>query len=208
MDKYFDNPAEPLVIVEAPEPREIIYENLPYQHDKGKNLLIGWGLSLIFLVIITIVFYFLQLIKTNNLVSAIEQEEENPEGASSKKLFATIIAWVTLLAIVFFNKFVMGRVLHSFTHLEKHDNKAHEDFSFAFKYALGMFFTTAIMTILVEALKYHNYYKHDFGVIEEETIMFFLCAFMVPVIWFINPFQLCHLYDRWRHYGRNDVSQH
>jgi len=61
----------------------------------------------------------------------------------------------------------MGNVLHYFTHLEKHDNKAHEDFSFAFKYALGMFFTTALMTIMVEALKFHNYYTHDFGVIEE-----------------------------------------
>jgi hypothetical protein len=29
-----------------------------------------------------------------------------------------------------------------------------------------MFFTTALMTIAVEALKFHNYYKHDFGVIE------------------------------------------
>lgn len=154
------------MIVEAPEPREIIYENLPYEHDKLKNLCIGWGLSLLFLAVITVVFYFIQLLKTNTLVEAIEQEEEDPSGAHGRKIFATIIAWVTLLGIVFFNKFVMGNVLHYFTHLEKHDNKAHEDFSFAFKYALGMFFTTAIMTILVEALKYKNYYKHDFGVIE------------------------------------------
>lgn len=69
------------------------------------------------------------------------------------------------MGIVFFNKFVMGNVLHIFTHLEKHDNKANEDFSFAFKYALGMFFTTALMTIMVEALKFNNYYQHDFGVI-------------------------------------------
>lgn len=120
-----------------------------------------------FLLLTTVVFYFLQLIKTNNLVAAIEEKEENPDSSSAntRKVIATIIAWATLLGIVFFNKFVMGNVLHYFTHLEKHDNKAHEDFSFAFKYALGMFFTTALMTIAVEALKFHNYYKHDFGVI-------------------------------------------
>lgn len=166
--KHFNNPEEPLTIEEAPEPREIIYENLQYSHGRMKNILIGWGLSLLFLVVITIVFYFLQLIKTNNLVEAIEEKEENPDSheAVTRKVIATIIAWATLLGIVFFNKFVMGHVLHYFTHLEKHDNKAHEDFSFAFKYALGMFFTTALMTIAVEALKFHNYYKHDFGVIE------------------------------------------
>ncbi len=149
---------------------------------------------MLFLLAITVVFYFLQLIKTNNLVAAIEAKEENPNSpeAATSKTIATIIAWVTLLGIVFFNKFVMGNVLHYFTHLEKHDDKAHEDFSFAFKYALGMFFTTALMTIAVEALKFNNFYLHDFGVIEEETIMFLLCAFLVPLIWTIHPLQLCH----------------
>lgn len=148
---YFGNPEEPIIIEEAPEPREIIYENLQYARGRIKNILLGWGLSLLFLLCITVVFYLLQLVKTNNLVEAIEEEEKNPDSSDAKtrKVVATIIAWATLLGIVFFNKFVMGNVLHYFTHLEKHDNKAHEDFSFAFKYALGMFFTTAFMTILV-----------------------------------------------------------
>lgn len=167
LGKYFNNPVEPIVIEEAPEPREIIYENLQYSNHSVKNILIGWGLSLLFLAAITGVFYVIQLIKTSNLDSAIEEEEENPNSsaAATHKTIATIIAWVTLLGIVFFNKFVMGNVLHYFTHLEKHDNKANEDFSFAFKYALGMFFTTALMTIMVEALKFKNYYTHAFGVI-------------------------------------------
>jgi len=71
-----------------------------------------------------------------------------------------------------------------------------------------MFFTTALMTIMVEALKFHNYYKHDFGVIEEETIMFILCAFLVPTIWAIHPLQQCHARERDHHRGKNDVTQH
>lgn len=90
MDKYqeegklggnFGNPQEPIIIEEAPEPREIIYENLQYAHSRTKNILVGWGLSLLFLAAITVVFYLLQLVKTNNLVEAIEEEEENPNSS-------------------------------------------------------------------------------------------------------------------------------
>jgi len=31
---------------------------------------------------------------------------------------------------------------------------------------LGLFFTTAIMTLLVENIRFHNIYQHDYGVIE------------------------------------------
>jgi hypothetical protein len=117
--RYFGNPEEPVVFEEAPEPREIIYENLQESPNRVKNVAIGWGLSLLFLAAITVVFYLLQLAKTNLLVSAIEEEEENPGSstAGTHKTIATIIAWATLLGIVLFNKFVMGNVLHIFTHL-------------------------------------------------------------------------------------------
>lgn len=78
--KYFNNPAEPIIIEEAPEPREIIYENLQYSNHIVKNVCIGWSLSMLFLLAITGVFYVIQLIKTNNLVTAIEEEEENPNS--------------------------------------------------------------------------------------------------------------------------------
>jgi hypothetical protein len=60
----------------------------------------------------------------------------------------------------------MGTVLHHFTHIEMHATADTEQFSFAFKYALGMFFTTALMTLFVEAITYNNFYKHPYGVIE------------------------------------------
>jgi hypothetical protein len=43
----------------------------------------------------------------------------------------------------------MGSVLHFFAHLEKHESASSEEFSFAFKYTLGLFFTTALMTLAV-----------------------------------------------------------
>ena len=59
----------------------------------------------------------------------------------------------------------MGQVLHHLTDLEKHDNKAGYAYSFALKYACGMFFTTAFMTIVIEGFTHKNYYTHRFGVI-------------------------------------------
>lgn len=102
----------------------------------------------------------------------------------------------------------MGAVLHHFTHMERHYNKAHEDFSFAFKYTVGMFLTTAFMTVIVEALQANNYYKDEFGVIAEETIMFIFSALIIPLNWLINPYRLCHNCEREEHYGKADVTQH
>jgi hypothetical protein len=101
----------------------------------------------------------------------------------------------------------MGHVLHYFTHLEKHGTADNEQLSFAFKYALGMFFTTALMTLFVEAFTYGNFYTHHYGVIEEESIMFFMNALLVPVIWAINPFQIYVLIKRKLNFGSKVLTQ-
>lgn len=70
-----------------------------------------------------------------------------------------------------------------------------------------MFFTTALMTLAVEDLRFHNFYMHPYGVIEEETVMFFMNALFVPFIWLINPWQLTVLIKRRFNYGRKDLTQ-
>lgn len=74
--------------------------------------------------------------------------------------------FVALFGVILFNKFIMGKVLHIFVHLERHAYTDKEGFSFAMKYSLGMFFTTALMTLAVEAVKFNNFYTHQYGVIE------------------------------------------
>jgi hypothetical protein len=44
-------------------------------------------------------------------------------------------------------------------------------------------------------------------VVEEESIMFFLNAFFIPIIWVIHPWQLVHLLKRKLNYGRKDITQ-
>ena len=119
----------------------------------------GWGITIVFLAIITIGFYFLLLLKTNNLLDAIKTHDHNEYEV------AVFIVFLSLFLIVFFNKLIMGWALHHFTHFEKHDNTFDEEFSFGLKYMLGLFFTTALMTLAVEAITFDNFFSHEYGVI-------------------------------------------
>lgn len=63
------------------------------------------------------------------------------------------------------------------------------------------------MTLAVEAITYHNFYKHEYGVIEEESIMFFVNAFFIPIFMLVNPFQLKILVARWFKKGKKHFTQ-
>lgn len=153
--------------------------------------LIGWALTVVFIAVITVGFYFLLLAKTNLMLHAIEgADDPKTLHKSSDYKIATFVLFLMIFLIVFFNKFILSWVLHQFAHLEKHENAADEEFSFALKYTLGLYFTTALMTLAVEDITYHNFYSHEFGVIEEESIMFFLNAFFIPLLMFVNPWQI------------------
>lgn len=60
MIKYFGVGGENMELYQAPEPKEIIWENTFISKRKSFILkLIGWGLSLLVLVIVTVAFYFI-----------------------------------------------------------------------------------------------------------------------------------------------------
>lgn len=69
------------------------------------RVLLGWALSIIFITLITVVFYFILRWKT----FVVEEEESLAR--------ATIIVFAALILVILFNKFVMGNVLHYFTHI-------------------------------------------------------------------------------------------
>lgn len=66
---------------------------------------------------------------------------------------------ITLIIVIVFNKFLLSYILHLITDVEKHRKSSEYEFSFCLKYTLCLFFTTAIMTLLVEALVFNNIYK-------------------------------------------------
>ena len=63
------------------------------------------------------------------------------------------------------------------------------------------------MTLAVEDFSLHNYYSHPYGVIEEETLMFFLNSFFVPLYWLVNPLYLVKLLKRSINYGKASLTQ-
>ena len=57
---YFGPGSENIKIKEAPEPKEILWNNINVPQSKKIMLrILGWGLSLLVLVIVTIAFYFM-----------------------------------------------------------------------------------------------------------------------------------------------------
>lgn len=63
------------------------------------------------------------------------------------------------------------------------------------------------MTLAVEALRLKNYYSHLYGVIDEETIMFFMNSFFIPLFWLINPFRIIKKIKRKVKYGKRSLTQ-
>lgn len=84
---------------EAPDPREIIWDNINYpKYKRLLRVILGWALSIVFVAIILVPFYFLVDYK-----------------ASSHTLGMLIAA---LVIIQIFNKYVMKVFLHWFCDLE------------------------------------------------------------------------------------------
>lgn len=112
-----------------------------------------------------------------------------------------------MFLVVLFDKIVLATLFHKFTEWELPSTSATLQFSFALKLALGLFFTTALMTLATEAIKFQNYYGHPYGVVDEETIMFFMNSFFVPFFWLVNPMRIIKLIKRKCMKGRKDMTQ-
>lgn len=59
----------------------------------------------------------------------------------------------------------MSTLYHKLTDIERHETRSKFEFFFGLRYAIGLFFTTALMTLIVEALVFKNYDDHPYGVI-------------------------------------------
>ena len=69
-----------------------------------------------------------------------------------------------------------------------------------------MFFTTAVMSLIVEAGIFNNY-QYQYGIVEMETIMFFFNAFIVNLLWICHPQYYIQKFKRWRNFGNKTYTQ-
>lgn len=67
------------------------------------------------------------------------------------------LGYIIVIMINLINKFIFSALFFRITHSEKHLSVSSFNYSYALKSTLGMFFTTAVMTLLVEAIIYGNY---------------------------------------------------
>lgn len=167
----------------------------------------SWGSSLLVLVLLTITFALISVWKSKtveHMMHDYRHEESHDISLSNKSL---LLVFGMIFFVVLLNKIVVSNLFHKFTDKERHANTFNFQFSFCLKYCLGLFFTTALMTLIVEAFLLKNYYKHDYGVVEEETIMFMINSLFVPILWLINPSYLAYRYNKWKSFGQKCYTQ-
>ena len=109
----------------------------------------GWGLSLIVLAVVTVVFYFIMNAKTELVEETVHHYHDDPSKYEGDLAGAIALVYVMLFLVILFNKLGMVTLFHYFTHIESHKTSSSFQFSFGLKYCLGLFFTTALMTLLV-----------------------------------------------------------
>ena len=107
------------MIEQPPEPREIVWKNLKKLTAKPLRILFGWSLSIGFLTLTLVAFYFINTFKANLIATTEFNLNKNAfsKTALVTATWASIVAWGTFIGIILFNKFVMGKVLHYFTDL-------------------------------------------------------------------------------------------
>lgn len=74
-------------------------------------------MSLLVLVVVTIIFYFVMESKALNLIDAIEGLDTNPDDEDYQRTLEGAIAlvYIMLILIVLFNKLLMVVLFHKFT---------------------------------------------------------------------------------------------
>jgi hypothetical protein len=63
------------------------------------------------------------------------------------------------------------------------------------------------MTLLVEGVTFNNVFSYEFGIVEEESIMFIVNALFVPLLWLVNPLHLIRVLQRKMSYGKTNLTQ-
>ena len=194
----------------APEPKEILWKNMFKSNPRFHllRLLFGWFWTLVILTIVTIIFFFVLRQKGQYMKDAYKNYSKNDSIEYSAALTgAIVVVYVMLFLVILFNKIVLVESLHKFVHMEKHTTTAGYQLSFATKYCIALFFTTALMTLAVEAIALNNFHTYLYGVEDEETVMFFLNSAFVPLFWLVNPKHLLRKFRRKKYYGRPDLTQ-
>ena len=85
------------------------------------------------------------MVVSHNLVN----RPGSPVSSVSTNFGILAVVYGSIITVMLFNKFIMGPFMHMITHFEKHPTTDKAEYSFTIKYTIGLFFTTALMTLIV-----------------------------------------------------------
>lgn len=90
-------------------------------------MIIGWIITTVFLGVITTLFFFLLSEKSILIEESFKNEshtESTVTSHSSSYSAAVAMVYMALIGVIFFNKFVMGAILHKICEFERHPTTA------------------------------------------------------------------------------------
>lgn len=108
LKKHFGPHGEDVTITRAPQPQEINWENINISETIIiRRAILSWVIFVIVLGVLTTAVYFLFSFKSHQILTASET------GAKA-------IVFTSLLAIIFFNKFVLSYIIHHLVEMQHH----------------------------------------------------------------------------------------
>lgn len=112
-------------------------------------------------------------------------------GKSDPNTFLTvkIISYFIAALIVFFNKFILGKLFHILVDSELYSTKTKFNIAFASKLTMALFLNTALITYFVEILGDDNYYGPG-GFIYTESFVFIWNMVIPPIVWLLDPWTI------------------
>ena len=125
----------------APEPEDIIWENLAYNFmDKARRVILTWLITLVILCIC----FAINLLITQEIRTRRDEAEENDES------YATVngLSFLGAMTTVMLNR-MLSIFITKFTKLEKHHTTTEYQISTAFKLGIAMFINSALIPLFI-----------------------------------------------------------
>ena len=166
----------------APEPEDVIYENLEYSYIEGNfRTLIVYIISIILIGICFGIFIGINMLQDHLNEKAIHQ------------ILSYVISLINTCVSSGLN-FLFQMILDFLTKMEKQYTMTEYYRSYSVKLTLFTFFTSAVVPLMCELIKKSEGYQI---LISNMLMMFLVNAFVTPIMWtmnftyFLKKFQIC-----------------
>ena len=182
----------------APEPEDVIYENLEYSYIEGNfRTFIVYIISIILIIICFGIFIGINIL----------QDKINDKAIH--KILSYIISLINTCVSSALN-FFFQMILDFLTKMEKQYTMTEYYRSYSVKLTLFSFFTSAVVPLICELIKNSDGYQI---LISNMLMMFLINAFVTPIMWtmnftyFLKKFRICLIERKVDPDSRHNMTQ-